>query len=432
MGSEFISTEPTMQDVLTSKYPVLLIDESQDTKKELVDAIFVVCEKYKGRFIVGMLGDTMQRIYTHGKENLAECIPQDWVKPQKILNHRSTHRIVKLANKIRCTVDNQRQMARSDAEEGFVRLFLTTPNAIKENIEKQVAKIMATETKDNCWDSGDYKRLILEHLMAAKRLGFYELYEPLHKSKVFDTSLRDGSIAELSFLTNIIAPLVSAYKANIDFKVAKIVKRYSPFLNSKLLSVDVEQQMTLLQKAEDSVDTLLSLWQNGNIPLCIDVLRSISETGLFPLSDHTADLLAKPVDGESIKITALRTALSVPFDMLERYSAYVSDDTRFATHQGVKGLEFPRVMVIIDDAEAGGFSFSYEKLFGVKGKTVANIKNEQDGKDTTISRTARLLYVACKRAQKSLAVIVYTENPEAANATALSHEWFDENEIHIL
>lgn len=52
MSTEFIATEPTMQDILTSKYPILLIDESQDTKKELIDALLIVCEKYSGKFIV--------------------------------------------------------------------------------------------------------------------------------------------------------------------------------------------------------------------------------------------------------------------------------------------------------------------------------------------------------------------------------------------
>ena len=48
MGSEFICAEDTMQDILISQYPILLIDESQDTKKELVDALFSVCNKHKG------------------------------------------------------------------------------------------------------------------------------------------------------------------------------------------------------------------------------------------------------------------------------------------------------------------------------------------------------------------------------------------------
>ena len=66
----------------------------------------------------------------------------------------------------------------------------------------------------------------------------------------------------------------------------------------------------------------------------------------------------------------------------------------------VKGLEFPRVMVIIDDSEAKGFMFSYEKLFGVKNKTQTDKKNEIEGKDTSIFRTKRLFYVACSRAEE--------------------------------
>lgn len=124
MGSEFIETEDTMQDILVSKYPILLIDESQDTKKELVDALLTVCEKYKGKFIVGMFGDTMQRIYLDGKENLAHCIPDDWEKPQKVMNHRSATRIVQLANTIRHTIDDQQQRPRSGAMNGTVRLFI--------------------------------------------------------------------------------------------------------------------------------------------------------------------------------------------------------------------------------------------------------------------------------------------------------------------
>ena len=122
---------------------ILLIDESQDTKKELVDALLIVCEKYKDRFVVGMFGDTMQRIYNDGKDNLANCIPDEWVKPVKVMNHRSANRIVDLANSIRSTVDDQKQQARSDAEEGIVRLFIASTSDDKERVEKKVAEIMA-------------------------------------------------------------------------------------------------------------------------------------------------------------------------------------------------------------------------------------------------------------------------------------------------
>lgn len=433
MSTDFITKELTMQDILTTKYPILLIDESQDTKRELVDALLIVCDKYKNSFTVGMFGDTMQRIYNDGKDNLAVCIPKDWVKPVKIMNHRSASRIVDLANSIRRTVDGQKQQPRSDAEAGSVRLFIVNSDANKESIEKKVAAFMAKGTNDSEWDNETgYKSLILEHHMAASRFGFSDLYMPLNDSKQFDTSLREGSIAELSILYKIVLPLVTAYKDGDEFEIAKIVRKNSPLMAKEAFGTTAGAQVKTLQNAKVAVDKLTKLWSKNKDPLCLEVLKIIKETGLFKTSSRVDSILAEYSEDEGKKITALRNALSVPFSELEKYSAYVTDNTRFATHQGVKGLEFPRVMVIIDDAQARGFLFSYEKLFGAKEKTDTDINNERDGKDTSIARTARLFYVACTRAQKSLAVIAYTENIDSVKNTALSNGWFSEDEIHVM
>lgn len=433
MSTEFIATEPTMQDILTSKYPILLIDESQDTKKELIDALLIVCEKYGEKFIVGMFGDTMQKIYNDGKDNLAKCIPDNWVKPVKIMNHRSAKRIVTLANSIRSSVDDQKQQARSDAEEGTVRLFITSKSNNKEYVEKRVAEMMVQDTGDIGWnDEEDYKSLILEHHMAASRFGFSELYMPLSNSKKFDTSLREGSIPELSILSKLVFPLLVAYQSGNDFEVAKIIRKNSLLLNKEVFITGLNNQVELLRKAEEAVELLMKLWNDGKVPTCLEVLKSIRDTGLFKVGNRVDEVLADYSQDENEKITALRTALSAPFYELERYALYVSDNTRFATHQGVKGLEFPRVMVILDDAQARGFLFSYEKLFGVKAQSDTDEKNAHDGKDTSITRTARLFYVACTRAKKSLAIVAYTENEEMVRDTALANGWFLENEIYIV
>lgn len=433
MSTEFIATEPTMQDILTSKYPILLIDESQDTKKELIDALLIVCEKYGEKFIVGMFGDTMQKIYNDGKDNLAKCIPDNWVKPVKIMNHRSAKRIVTLANSIRSSVDDQKQQARSDAEEGTVRLFITSKSNNKEYVEKRVAEMMVQDTGDIGWnDEEDYKSLILEHHMAASRFGFSELYMPLSNSKKFDTSLREGSIPELSILSKLVFPLLVAYQSGNDFEVAKIIRKNSPLLNKEVFITGLNNQVELLRKAEEAVELLMKLWNDGKVPTCLEVLKSIRDTGLFKVGNRVDEVLADYSQDENEKITALRTALSAPFYELERYALYVSDNTHFATHQGVKGLEFPRVMVILDDAQARGFLFSYEKLFGVKAQSDTDEKNAHDGKDTSITRTARLFYVACTRAKKSLAIVAYTENEEMVRDTALANGWFLENEIYIV
>lgn len=434
MGSDFIAKEETMQEILVGKYPILLIDESQDTKKELVEALKMVYEKYSDRFIIGMFGDTMQRIYMDGKDNLAEYIPKEWKKPKKIMNHRSAVRIVELANAIRKSVDDQQQKPRTDAEQGTVCLFIADSSSTnKDEIENQVSQFMVEKTSDEGWsDSTKYKSLILEHRMAANRFGFINLYASLNESKLFDTSLRNGTISELAFLANVVSPLIKAYSDGNAFEVSRIIRQNSPLLDKKTLQEDCANQINLLERAEHAVDELLNLWENGNIPCCMDILRTIKNNGLFNLNDRVDNILAEPVEDEDKKITALRTALSVPFDELESYASYVTDKTRFATHQGVKGLEYPRVMVIIDDAEAKGFLFSYNKLFGVKNKTDTDIKNELEGKDTSILRTTRLFYVACTRAKSSLAVVVYTDNKSAVKNAAIEKGWFSEEEIKMI
>lgn len=255
---------------------------------------------------------------------------------------------------------------------------------------------------------------------------------PLNNSGKFDTSLRDGSITELSILSKIVSPLVESYQSGNDFEVSKIVRKNSPLLDKEVFASESDDQTKMLEKAGSAVESLMNLWKDEKIPSCLEVLKSIRDTRLFKVGNRVDELLTEFSQGENEKVTALRNALSVPFCELEKYSSYVTDNTRFATHQGVKGLEFPRVMVIMDDAQARGFLFSYEKLFGAKAQSDTDVKNKRDGKDTSITRTARLFYVACTRAKKSLAVVAYTENMESVENTALSNGWFSEDEIYIL
>jgi DNA helicase II / ATP-dependent DNA helicase PcrA len=120
-----------------------------------------------------------------------------------------------------------------------------------------------------------------------------------------------------------------------------------------------------------------------------------------------------------------------PFAQIEPYDEYVSGHAAFTTHQGVKGLEFPRVMAVMDDAEARGFMFSYEKLFGAKDKTETDLENEREGKDGSIDRTRRLFYVTCSRARQSLAVVAYSSRPDRIKDYVVREDWFEEGEVQI-
>ncbi|WP_245268450.1 hypothetical protein [Mesorhizobium sp. WSM2561] len=134
-------------------------------------------------------------------------------------------------------------------------------------------------------------------------------------------------------------------------------------------------------------------------------------------------------DPPSEDTAALLEFLECPFSMIEPYAAYVAHEASYDTHQGVKGLEFDRVLVLMDDSEARGFMFGYDKLLGAKAPTQSDLKSQQEGKDNSIERTRRLFYVTCSRARTSLALVAYTENPAAVQAHVIANGWFDAHEV---
>lgn len=444
--SGFLTDKIILQDVLVSRFPILFIDESQDTNKHLMDAFLEVQRVQGARFCLGLFGDMMQRIYADGKVGLGEAIPKEWAKPVKRMNHRCPQRVIRLINQMRQDVDGQEQQGRTDKAEGLIRFFIL-PNSMMSvaDTEAKLAKRMADASDDPQWATGreGYKTLILEHHMAARRMGFDAMFAPLYKVESLKTALIDGTMAGLRLFSHDILPVVEAVRSGDSFAVADAVRNRSPLLSEKTLAAVGKDQLVQLAKAQLAVDALMHLWDKGE-PTFDDVLNCIAETKLFQVPDALAlfsgqALVAdvptdeqEPDADEDNELTAWREFLSTPFDQIAAYADYVSGSSPFGTHQGVKGLEFPRVMVVISDEEARGFLFSYEKLFGAKAKSDTDLRNETIGQETTIDRTRRLFYVTCSRAEESLAIAAYSENPDAVKRQVVASGWFAAEEVEIL
>jgi DNA helicase-2/ATP-dependent DNA helicase PcrA len=441
--ASFLTGKILMQQLLIKKYPILLIDESQDTKKELIEAFFNIQNNYKGRFALGIFGDTMQRIYTDGKIDLGVNLPADWAKPVKLINYRCPKRIIALINKIRADVDEHIQEPSNSNEEGLVRLFIinTERKLDKLEIENSVMEQMYHLTNDNGWNSlnSNVKILTLEHHMAARRSGFLEFFEALYRIEKYRTGLLDGSLPGISFFIKQVIPLIQAKKDNNKYKVAQIVRQYSPIVNSKNLREN-KSQINELKRADKAVNELYNLFlRKQKNPSLLEELKTIFSTGLLiipevfnPILNRDTNITQPSINDKNDSedaVDAWDDALKCTFDQIIAFSEYITDRSRFGTHQGVKGLEFPRVMLILDDEEARGFMFSYDKLFGAKPLSDTDKKNISDGKETSIDRTRRLFYVTCSRAEKSLAIVAYTKNPESVKNQVIQNGWFLESEV---
>ena len=299
-------------------------------------------------------------------------------------------------------MDGSEQQARDDAPEGYVHLFLANSHDVLDKIAKEldVRAKMSAITGDKQWNS-DVKVLTLEHSMAAVRLDFKDFYELFARLPKYQMSFLQGEMTDMTFFSNLIFPLVSMLKENDGIGVLNLLKKESPLLEA----VPDRDYPEMLGKIRKVLDELRS--SNLEEMKVSEIIEFVQRNMLFAIPGHLKLALnskEEEVDKDDKESLAWVRALQLPLRQFKAYDDYVHERTPYATHQGVKGLEFPRVLVLIDEEAAKGNMFSYEKLFNVTPLSQTDIKNKE----------------------------MYTSNTERAKQTAIQYGWFDEREIDLL
>ena len=393
--SKLLLEKPLMANILVQRFPILFIDEAQDTDRELMDALLFVKKNNKEVFSLGLFGDTKQRIYSSGKENMGTI---NWKSygfevPEKLENHRSGSRIVDLANKIGRLIDNNPEQEKVESKgTGIVRLFVVPTDVDKKLVELKIKKRMAEITKDPLWNKDSWSGqegavLVLEHRMAAVRLGFVEMFDALRKSKEFD-NVKAGTSSEINFFADFILPIVMAES---PFEITNITRKYN-----KKLFVNITQN--LLLKIKNSIDKIRNAYfDNPNITFG-QMLQVIKQGGVFDVPRKFEE-----------NYEEFKPFLDTKFSQIRNYFNYIHELSDFRTHHGVKGQEFDNVMVVIDND-------SRWNAYNQKGFFFNENVN---------AGTLRLLYVVCTRARKNLAIVLYTDKIR----DELNGGWFDKEEI---
>lgn len=429
---------PILQKILISKYPILFIDECQDTRKEVLLKFIEIAIMNKNTFSLGLFGDQMQRIYTAGLDNLENAIAVGFEKKEKRENFRSPKRVVQLINKIR-EADDRLVQTPISKEDGIVRVFIYPKinNLEKEKAETLVRRQMAEITGDNKWTEKNLVKLLtLEHKMASRRLGFSDFFDPLYSSKMSNTLL-EVKLKELLFLHEIIGNLYKYHLRSDKYQImCLIMKNAKNSLKNWGKEADQREILKVLNKKSNDLFKYLSANQDTSV---YKLLRFLNKLDLFDLPDYL-DIISSLNEKQLVDIydstddDKLKTwieACEAKYSDIERTWEYLADSSAFGTHQGVKGLEYDRVMAIIDDTEAGGNQFSYEKLFGIKDLSERDLENIREGRDNSIARTRRLFYVICSRSKKHLSLVIYADKADELKEELIKNKWFIDNEIII-
>jgi DNA helicase-2/ATP-dependent DNA helicase PcrA len=455
-----IQHRPTMQQILVDRHPLIFIDESQDTMKQVLDALFVLSAVHPGAVTLGLIGDHRQRIYGHGHDDLPSLVPVGWQQPALQMNHRSQRRIVDLINKIwdadivgrTQPKTGVRQHPRSEKKGGFAHIFVGhtgTDTAVKIQKEHECAAAMVTATGDMGWhpDLREYKTLSLEHKLAATRGEFLEAFvamELLDKDAATPKSNGDRSGPA------IVRPVLGAMQ-----ELAACIRPDRSL--DELAAMDVLRSHRMLEnlpaahsEREIFFDKIHAAALRFGAAVCTDdatvrdVLKPVIEDGLFKSDARLVhayyDKAPLPPEPKSKSAEAkedrrrrgFAALFGTPWRQIGLYSAYLGGEAELATHQVVKGSEFKRVMVVMDDGDAAGNMISYDKLIGGSALGKGDLENVDAGNETTIDRSLRLLYVTCSRAEESLALVLWAKDPDAALSAIKKSNWFVESEISDL
>lgn len=450
-ATQFLDERPLFRSLLAQQFPFVFVDESQDTTEAVVGALKAVAAQSKGKFCVGFFGDPMQRIYMTG----IGAIPaeDDWATITKEENFRCPTTVLRVANAIRRDDDALEQtrgrtiMTPAGDEipvAGTARMFILPADEHRDQYIAAVREWVAQHNGDDVWRDGPVKLLVIVHRMAARRLGFDNLYVSMNSKapSSFKDSFLDATAWPLRPFIALAIPLAAATNQGREFDAMTLLRKFSPALQrDDLPRKGIPSLLADLRKAAGALSEMMKAASGATNR---DVLQHLRDTKLITLDPRILSYLeagAPPPpeggdDGENkeneeanLEMSAMDSFLACKASEFWGYQEYIDELSPFSTQQGIKGAEFDRVLVIADDGESSHFQFSYDKYFGIKPLSDDDKKNLDQGKETQVERTRRLFYVCCTRAMGDLVVVLFANDVHAAEQAVRAKNLFPNDQI---
>ena len=447
ISSQFLLDRKLFRTLLAQQFPYVFVDESQDTTELVVTALKSVAAQMKGQFCLGFFGDPMQRIYMTGIGRIS--LEDGWVSITKPENFRCATAVLAVSNAIRRTddglVQTRGRTVQAEGEERFVtgtaRIFILPADNRRDERVVAVRNWIAQTGGDDAWRAGPVKVLVIVHRMAAKRLGFEQLYAALNDRA--PSSFKNGFLDATSWpvrpFCKFALPLADAIVNSREFEAMTILRSSSPLLEKEVLpKAGMSDLLARLRVASLRLGEMLA---SGSVATNRQILEHIREHQLMTLDPRIISYLdigaPPPQDGGDTddqeeanrELDSMDRFLACPAVEFWGYRTYIAEQSPFSTQQGVKGAEFERVLVIADDEEGTHFQFSYDKYFGIKPLTDRDWANLDEGKETQVERTRRLFYVCCTRAMTDLAVILFTADIAVSERAIQAMNLFSRDQI---
>lgn len=415
--THFLSLEK-FKTLLKSKFPIILIDEYQDTNKPLAESIIQNLIENDKEILIGFFGDHWQKIYGSSAIGLISDAGGKILEIGKNANFRSEKMIVEMLNRMRPELPQNVCMPESVGE---IDVFLSnsfsgtrlTANHWQGDLPPDIAHSYLASAKKQLisqnWDFSPEitKILMLTNNVLAEEQGYANLAS-IFRSNTDDYLKKNNHY--LKFLIDTVELVCSAF----------IEKKYGEMFKSIGITTPRLKKQTDKTSWNSDLSALTELRQNGNIGEVIEHLKLTKRprlsTKVKQAEQRFENFQNLPEEEQAEeqrffdKVSAIK---AIKYTELIELSNYLDDKTPFSTKHGVKGAEFENVLVVCG---RGWNNYNWNNFLSWENDGIPN------NKESAYERNRNLFYVACSRPKKRLALL-FTQELSTSAISTLNH-WF--------
>lgn len=416
--------EPKFRALIADRFPIVFIDEYQDTPQGLVEAMLSGHGQDRWAPVYGFFGDHWQQIY----DKTCGSIDHPFLTPiPKNANFRSDTRIIEFLNNLRPELQ---QAPAHDARSGSITIYHTNDwpgvrlasnwkGQISHQASRRALKWAIEDAQEHRWVAGttEVKTLMLTHTAIANELGYGSLPAIFRYNDAFVR--KDDPV--IAYLLDIVEPAAEAFRARQYGALIDVLGRTRPHLQSPRDKRHWHDFFTRLNELRTS----------GTVG---EVVEHVIQQKLFSVPtrvqrrqsdfDHAiSELGVEEPLSEPRRLVEFQKLSYVAYSEIRALASYLDDKTVFSTKHNVKGAEFDNVAVLLG---RGWSAYDFAKM--LENYPRRHRLNESERR--SFERSRNLFYVAVSRAKHNLA-LVFTQKLEPAALTTLTTWVGDENIVSI-
>ena len=376
--------------VFADKYPLILIDEYQDSYKPIIDYFieFFIAKGVGPQF--GFFGDAWQTIYQSNKA-CGEIEHEKIEVIKKGSNFRSGPRIVQLLNDIRPELPQKSAIDGFDGEVLVITCDDYSGSRRTERYFKNELPAVELRTrlndirekiKQNTPADEDLKVLMITHKVLASQQGYEQLLD------ILGDGLRNKEDPFLIFFADTVEPIYQA----LDTSNTQLL---FDTLGIRRYPITKKSEKIKWKKLHDQLADVRT-------KKAVDVLETIVHSQLIPIPPKVDEVYRLYKDSPETMYASKGTIeqfLQLDYEQFIAVRDFLYPDAQFSTEHGVKGEEYDNVVFVISK---GWNQYQFETY----APMITGHSSIPNGKETSYERNRNLFYVCCSRPKKRLFLFV--------------------------